>query len=78
MGNGREKKSIMHLISFSIFLVERSNVERIGCVHFTARRNERRWVFLHVNLLPVDAQKERMFFYFISPVLTKKKKKKKH
>lgn len=60
----RRSSSSSYLVSFRVFLIKGSNVKSVGGVDFTPRGNQRWWIFLHVDLLPVDSQEEGMAFDF--------------
>lgn len=54
-----------YLIALGVFLVERSDVERVRRVHLAAGRDQRRRVLLHVHLLPVDPVEERVLLHLV-------------
>jgi len=57
--------SVDDLDSFGVFLVEGPDVEGVGRVDFTAWRNQRRRIFLLIDLLPVDFTEERVIFQLL-------------
>lgn len=54
--------------AFGVFLVERTNIEGVRRVHFPSGWYERGCVLLEVYLLPINASKEGVFFYFIRAI----------
>lgn len=49
-----------YFYGLGVILIEVTNIKCIRCIDFASRRNQRRWILQHVDLLPVDVLEERV------------------
>ena len=52
-------------LTFCVFFVEGANVKGVGRIDFPSRRNQRWWILLLVDHVPVDAVEERIVFQLL-------------